>query len=90
MRSAQSRLDPVGGTVASHGLRKPSRHWARPESKAQGPDGLPGHAGTRGLMSRRSVQPSEVVRIGKEGNQVKEVEIGLVREWEEIQEVYRP
>src|SRR5665647_2011749 len=61
-----------------------------PEPKSLGPDGLPCHRGTHGVLTRRHVTPSGLVHIGKEANRLEDREAGLLtdQDLEEYQTVY--
>ena len=62
---------------------------AHPEAKSLGPDGRPCGKRTTGLLQRRPVVATETVVIGKEANELEQVETGLIDELEEVQTVYR-
>jgi len=70
-----------GDLIASH-------PW-HPEAKSLGPDGSPCQRRTVGLLGRRPVVVNEVVVIGKEANELEQVETGLIDELEDVQTIYR-
>jgi len=55
-----------------------SRHVIHPEAKAAGPDGEPCGPHTTGELGRLHVHVTAVVHIGKESNDLEEVQAGLV------------
>ena len=61
-----------------------------PEPKSLGPDGMPCHLRTRGLLSRRHIEIADVVHIGKEANDLELVQAGLVTDEESVLSVYFP
>jgi hypothetical protein len=63
-------------------------HPYHPESKSLGPDGQPCHSQTVGVLRRRTVRVSAVRYIGKEANELEQVDAGLVDTLDEIQTVY--
>lgn len=52
---------------------------ARPEAKLASADGRPAGRKHRGLLTRRTIAAGETVHIGKEGNHIDEIEVGLLR-----------
>ncbi len=64
-------------------------HPFHPETKSLGSDGLPCRQRTTGLLNRRPVVATETVVIGKEANELEQVETGLIDELEDVQTVYR-
>jgi hypothetical protein len=54
-------------------------YQTNPEAKSLGPDGLPCHRETTGLLTRRpvTVDPSLVIYIGKEANRLEDTQAGL-------------
>ncbi|HLY23525.1 MAG TPA: hypothetical protein VKT83_13760 [bacterium] len=54
------------------------RYVTHPEAKAAGRDGLPCAPHTKGALSRLRVHITDVVHIGKESNELDEVQAGLV------------
>jgi hypothetical protein len=64
-------------------------HPFHPEAKSLGPDGLPCHERTMGLLHRRPVMATEITVIGKEANELEQVESGVVDEFEDVQAIYR-
>jgi hypothetical protein len=71
----------IGDIVADYAVH--------PEPKSLGPDGLPCHRDTVGLLSPRPVELEELLYTGKEANLLEEVEQQLVHDWAEVLEVYR-
>jgi hypothetical protein len=65
-------------------------HPCHPEAKSLGPDGEECHERTVGLLGRRPVMAEELVVIGKEANELEQVESGLIDELEDVQTIYRP
>ncbi len=63
-------------------------HPFHPEPKSLGPDELPCHKGTVGLLSRRPMIANEKRYVGKEANELERVETGLVDELKEVLTVY--
>jgi hypothetical protein len=63
-------------------------HPFHSEAKSQGPDGLPCHRRTIGLLGRPPVVAPETVVIGKEANELEQVETGIIDEIEEVQTIY--
>jgi len=63
---------------------------SHPEPKSLGPDGLPCHRGTRGVLTRRHVSAAGLVHIGKEANRLEDREAGLLtdQDLKEYQTVY--
>lgn len=59
-----------------------------PEPKSLGPDGLPCHRQTVGLLARRPVRIANLELIGKEANMIEDVEAGMVERMEEVQLSY--
>lgn len=59
-------------------------HLYHREAKSLGPDGVSCHQRTVGLLSRRSVVATDTVVIGKEANELEQVETGIVDELEEV------
>lgn len=55
-----------------------------PEPKSIGPDQLPCHRGTKGLLSRRPVKALSVAPIGKEANELEAVQAGHVPDEDEV------
>lgn len=64
-------------------------HPFHSEAKSLGVDGVPCHQRSVGLLGRRSVVATETVVIGKEANELEQVETRLVDELEAVQTVYR-
>jgi hypothetical protein len=65
-------------------------HPYHPEAKSLGPDGLPCRQRTIGLLDRRPVIGTEIIVIGKEANDLEQVETGLIDDLEvEVQMVYK-
>ena len=60
-----------------------------PEFKSADPSGGPCLRGTIGLLGRRPVVAAGVRHIGKESNRLEEVEVGLVRQFDEAYVEYR-
>ncbi len=60
-----------------------------PEAKSLGPDGQPCHQRTVGLMGRRQAVATGLVVIGKEANELEQVETGLIDELAAVQTIYR-
>jgi hypothetical protein len=85
-------LDPAEpGTATLETFATMAAAYAsHPEPKSLGPDGLPCHRGTRGVLSRRHVSPATLVHIGKEANRLEDREAGLLndRDLEDFQAVY--
>lgn len=92
--------EPVRVTVAgAHGEAGVARiktyrdvlgeHRVSPESKSLAPDG--GRSGwhTRGLLQRRPVHVTRIVHIGKESNELEEVQAGTVHAESEVLNEYR-
>ena len=61
---------------------------AHDEAKSATANGDIATAGSRGLLSRRHVTPSEVRLIGKESNAVEAVEAGLIGDWAVLLNTY--
>lgn len=59
-----------------------------PESKSLGPDGEVCGPTTAGLLRRRPVRATTFVYIGKEANEIDDVEAGLIHDLAEVQLVY--
>ncbi len=59
-----------------------------PEPKSATTEGLPCDRKTVGLLRRRVVQPAWITYIGKESNQLEEVERGLVHSRDAVLEEY--
>jgi len=59
-----------------------------PESKSAGPEGRPCGRATVGLLQRRPVVATRIVHVGKESNQLEELEAGTVHDGEEVLEQY--
>jgi hypothetical protein len=55
-----------------------------PEAKAADQHGYAGQRGTMGLLQRRQVRPYSLIQLGKESNQLEEVEAGLAHDLDEI------
>ena len=51
-----------------------------PETKSLGPDGQPCDRRTAGLLGRRPAMATEMVVVGKEANELEQVETGLIDE----------
>ncbi len=66
-----------------------ARHHTHPEAKSLGPDGTPCGKRTVGLLQRRPVELRDLVHIGKETNRLEAVEQGLMRNWDDVQLVFR-
>ena len=85
-------LDPAEpGTATLETFATMAAAYAsHPEPKSLGPDGLPCHRGTRGVLTRRHVTPAGLVHIGKEANRLEDREAGLLTEQdlEDFQAVY--
>ena len=64
-------------------------HPFHPEAKSFGPDGVPCHRRSAGQLGRRPVVVTNTVVIGKEANELEQVESGLIDELEEVQTIYR-
>lgn len=64
-------------------------HPFHPEAKSLGPDGMPCHQATTGLLHRRPGVATEIVVIGKEANELELVESCLIDELDEVQTIYR-
>ncbi|MHB1537133.1 MAG: hypothetical protein ACYCUM_13955 [Solirubrobacteraceae bacterium] len=62
---------------------------SRPESKLASCDGKPAGRRHRGLLARRTILAGETVHIGKEGNHIDEIEVGLLR-GDEVLNRYTP
>jgi hypothetical protein len=60
-----------------------------PESKSLAPDGTPCTGLTVGLLRRRPVTALYLTHVGKESNQLEEVEAGLVHDPEEVYTEYQ-
>ncbi len=80
-------LDERAARVQSYG-DVITRYRTHPEPKSLGPDGLPCGRRTVGQLRRRPVVLGELVHIGKETNQLEEVEQGMVHDWDEVQLVF--
>lgn len=66
-----------------------AEYLVHPEAKSLGPSGKPCGPNTVGLLQRRSVVVTlPPIYLGKESNQLEEVEQGLVHDLEEVQEIY--
>jgi hypothetical protein len=63
-------------------------HPFHPEAKGLGPDGLPCHERTVGLLHRRPVMVTEIIVIGKEANELDQVDSGLIDELKDVQTIY--
>jgi hypothetical protein len=63
-------------------------HPYHPEAKSLGPDGQPCDRRTVGLLGRRPVMATEITVIGKEANELEQVETGLIDDLEEVQTIY--
>lgn len=61
-----------------------------PESKSLGPDGRPCGRETAGLLRRRPVHAANLVYIGKEANDIDDVEAGLVHDVDDVLVGYGP
>jgi len=61
---------------------------AHPESKSVDANGMPCTPSTRGLLTRRHVYAGPIYYIGKESNDLEEVELGLRHAREEVQQKY--
>lgn len=59
-------------------------YGVHPEPKSLGPDGRPCGRGTVGLLSRRPVIATRIVHIGKESNELEELEAGAVHDSGEV------
>lgn len=59
-----------------------------PEPKSADFSGNPCSRETIGLLSRRHLQAAEILYIGKESNQLEEVEAGRVSDWRLVTEIY--
>ncbi len=59
-------------------------YQSNPEPKSLGPDGLPCHRATVGLLVRRPVRAGPIRYIGKETNRLEEREAGLVHNLDDI------
>ena len=84
---------PSGGDASvlmgrSYGDLIASHPW-HPEAKSLGPDGLPCHQRTVGLLGRRPVIATDIAVIGKEANELEQVETGLIDTLEDVQTIYR-
>jgi len=55
-----------------------NRYVTHPEAKAAGPDGQPCGPHTKGELSRLQIHIANVIHIGKESNELDEVQAGLV------------
>ena len=66
------RLKSFGDVVAEY--------RGHPESKSLGPDGRPCGRETAGLLGRRPVRAATLVYIGKEANELDDLEAGLVHD----------
>lgn len=64
-------------------------HPFHPEAKSHGPDGLPCHKRTVGLLVRRPVITMETIVIGKEANDLVQVKGGLIDELKDVRTIYR-
>jgi hypothetical protein len=60
-----------------------------PEPKSLGPDGIPGHHQTVGLLKRRHVRPASITSIGKEMNSLEEQLAGIRQTEPERGNTYR-
>jgi hypothetical protein len=65
-----------------------ANYAAHAESKSAGPDGQRATSTTVGLLARRHVTPVYVFHLGKETNQLEEVEQGQVRDLDDVQELF--
>lgn len=65
-----------------------NRYQAHPEAKYADADGEPCGSRTRGPLYRRSVRPSRISVIGKETNELEQVNAGLHGSVDDIQAVY--
>ena len=63
-------------------------HEKHTEPKSLGPDGTICDSQTRGVLRRRSIRVGGVLHIGKEANDLEEVQAGLVRDPSEVQTTY--
>jgi len=63
---------------------------AHPEPKSLGPDGARCGRASVGLLFRRPVRVRSLHYIGKESNELDEVEAGLVHDVDEVLNEYRP
>ena len=59
-----------------------------PEAKSAGPDGEACGPGTVGDLQRRAVHVGRIRYIGKESNQLEDVETGLVHDPDEVSTEY--
>jgi hypothetical protein len=74
------RLKSMGDVVAEY--------RGHPEAKSLGPDGRPCGRETTGLLRRRPVRAASFVYIGKEANELDDVEEGLVHDLGEVMTEY--
>jgi hypothetical protein len=58
-----------------------------PEPKSAAPDGGECGRETRGLLQRRAIHATGVVYVGKESKNIEDVDLGLVHDWDEVQQV---
>jgi len=65
-------------------------HPFHPEAKRLGPAGQPCTQQTAGLLGRRPVMTRRKLVIGKEANELEQVETGLIDALEDVQTVYEP
>lgn len=65
-------------------------HPFHPEAKRLGPDGQPCNQRTAGLLGQRPVLTERKLVIGKEANELEQVETGLIDALEEVQTIYKP
>jgi hypothetical protein len=63
-------------------------YLAHVEAKSAGPDGGPCRPGTAGVLKRKHVHVRTITHIGKESNQLEDIEVGLVEDLEEVQSEY--
>ena len=63
-------------------------YLAHVEAKSAAPDGGRCQPGTAGLLERRPVHMRTIAHIGKESNQLEDIEVGLVEDLEEVQSEY--
>jgi hypothetical protein len=76
------RLKSLGDVIAEY--------RSHPEAKSVGPDGRPCGRETIGLLCRRPARASNLIYIGKEANELDEVEEGLVHDLGDVMTEYGP
>lgn len=63
-------------------------HSRHTKPRSLGPDGTICNSQTRGILRRRSIQVEGMLHIGKEANDLEEVQAGLVQDPDEVQTTY--